>query len=322
MTDNPFALDYVEPQAAEADIYEAFDRESHAPSGPKPEPVAIGEVTRMSSAEYHSDPAPEASLSATLAKLLISRSPRHAWLQSPKLNPARKSIHRKTFDIGRAAHRAILGCGDDYVLIPDELLASNGAASTKEAKAFIADARARDLTPLKAEEIAQIDAMKLVADARLAEHGVALDPARSELCAIAQIEGVWCRAMFDNVPEDPRLPIYDFKTCEDASPDACLRAILNYGYDIQQEHYRQVWKAATGEARNFVFIFQEKAEPNEVTLIQLSGSFEAMARRRAARARRIWGECSASGEWPGYPTGLHQVDAPSWLVEREFQEEE
>lgn len=318
---NPFALDYVEPQPAQGDIYDAFDREAPAPSEPKAAPVAIGEVTRLSSAEYHSDPAPEASLSATLAKLLISRSPRHAWLQSPKLNPARKSIHRKTFDIGRAAHRAILGCGDDYVLIPDELLASNGAASTKEAKAFIADARDRDLTPLKADEIAQIDAMKLVADARLADHGVTLDPERSELCAIAQIDGIWTRAMFDNVPADPLLPIYDFKTCEDASPEACLRSILNYGYDIQAEHYRAVWKAATGEDRNFVFIFQEKPEPHEVTLIRLSGSFEAMAKRRATRARMIWGACMKSGEWPGYPTGLHEVDAPSWLVEREFQEE-
>lgn len=319
MTDNPFALDYVEPKSD--DVYEAFDRERPAPSDPKPAPVAVGEVLRLSSADYHSDPAPEASLSATLAKLLISRSPRHAWLQSPKLNPDRKSVHRKTFDIGRAAHRAILGCGDDYVTIPDNLLASNGAASTAAAKAFIADARERDLTPLKAEEIAQIEAMKLVADARLADHGVTLDPDRSELCAIAQVDGIYCRAMFDNVPDDAREPIYDFKTCEDASPDACLRAILNYGYDVQAEHYRAVWKAATGEDRNFTFIFQEKSEPHEVTLVRLSGSFEAMAKRRATRARMIWASCMKSGEWPGYPTGLHEVDAPSWLVEREFQEE-
>lgn len=319
MSDNPFALDYVEPK--QDDIFEAFDREAPAPIEAKAKPVAIGEVTRLSSADYHSDPAPEASLSATLAKLLISRSPRHAWLQSPKLNPTRKSVHRKTFDIGRAAHRAILGCGDDYVTIPDNLLASNGAASTAAAKAFIADARERDLTPLKADEVAQIEAMKLVADARLADHGVNLDPDRSELCAIAQIDGIWCRAMFDNVPSDPSVPIYDFKTCEDASPEACLRAILNYGYDIQAEHYRAVWKAATGEDRNFVFIFQEKSEPHEVTLVRLSGSFEAMAKRRATRARMMWAACMKSGEWPGYPTGLHEVDAPSWLIEREFQEE-
>jgi PDDEXK-like domain of unknown function (DUF3799) len=319
MTDNPFDIGYVAP--AQPDIYDAFDREAPAAKEPEKKPVTCGEIIRLPSSEYHADPAPEPSLSATLAKLLIKRSPRHAWMASPRLNPDCRSIHKKTFDIGRAAHRAILGCGDDYVTIPANLLAKNGAASTTEAKAFIADARLRDLTPLKEEEVEQIEAMRAVAHARLLDHGVKLDPERSELCAIAQIEGVWCRTMFDNVPADPLAPIYDFKTCEDASPDACMRAILNYGYDIQAAHYRAVWKAATGENRNFVFIFQEKPEPYEVTLISLSGSFEAMAVRRAARARKIWADCTASGEWPGYPTGLHQVDAPSWLVEREFEEE-
>lgn len=318
--DNPFALDYVEP-APLPDIYEAFGREAPPAREPAPEMIRVGQVLRLPSEEYHADPAPEPSLSATLAKLLIKRSPRHAWMASPRLNPDHRSIHKKTFDMGRAAHRAILGCGDDYVIIPGDLLGKNGAASTTEAKAFIADARARGLTPLKEDEGHQIEAMRVVAHARLLEHGVTLDPERSELCAIGQIEGVWCRAMFDNVDADPKRPIYDFKTCEDASPDACMRAILNYGYDIQAEHYRAVWKAVTGEDRPFVFIFQEKPEPYEVTLITLSGSFEAMANRRAARARKIWADCSSAGEWPGYPIGLHQVDAPAWLVEREFEEE-
>lgn len=319
MTDNPFSLDYVEPK--QDDIFEAFDREAPPAREPKPVLANIGEVMRLPAAEYHADPAPEPSLSATLAKLIIKRSARHAWHASPRLNPAHTSIYKKTFDIGRAAHRAILGCGDDYVQIPDSVLAKNGAASTAEAKAFIADARDRGLTPLKADEIAQIETMKAIAAERLLEHGITLDPARSELCAIAQVGGVWCRSMFDNVDTDPHGPIYDFKTCEDASPDACMRAILNYGYDIQAEHYRAVWKAATGEVRPFVFIFQEKPEPNEVTLIRLSGSFEAMAKRRADRARKIWANCLATRNWPGYPIGMHEVDAPAWLVEREFQEE-
>lgn len=316
---NPFSPDYREPEAST--IYEAFDRETPPAPEPKAAPINIGEVMRLPAAEYHADPAPEPSLSATLAKLLIKRSARHAWHASPRLNPAHTSIHKKTFDMGRAAHRAILGCGDDYVQIPDNILAKNGAASTAEAKAFIVDARDRDLTPLKGDEIAQIEAMKAIAADRLLEHGITIDPARSELCAIAQVDGVWCRSMFDNVESDPRGPIYDFKTCEDASPDACMRAILNYGYDIQAEHYRAVWKAATGETRPFVFIFQEKPEPHEVTLIRLSGSFEAMAKRRAARARKIWADCTAANNWPGYPIGMHEVDAPAWLVEREFQEE-
>lgn len=282
--------------------------------------TAPGAYPGFPAADYHADPAPVASLSATLAKLVVGKSPLHAWHACRRLNPDWEPVERKVFDIGSAAHRSVLGAGGDYVAIPAELLAKNGAASTAEAKAFITDARDRGLTPLKAEEVEQVERMGDIAAARLAERGIVLDPARSEIVALAEIEGVWCRMMADNVPADQRAPIYDFKTCEDASPQACLRSVVSYGYDVQAAHYQAVWKAATGEDRRFTFIFQEKAAPHEVTLIALSGSFEDLGRNRAERARRIWGECVSSGHWPGYPAGLHEIDAPAWLIEREYQE--
>lgn len=310
MTDNPFSADYVE-------------REPHAEERSEPDVKvsAIVGVHHLPAAEYHADPAPEPSLSTTVGKLLLSKSPLHAWHSCRRLNPKWQPMFRKTFDIGSAAHSAVLGVGDEYVAIPESVLAANGAATTTAAKDFIASARQSGRIPLKADEVQQIEAMSAVARARLLDHGIALDPARSELCAIAEIDGIYCRAMFDNVPADPRLPIYDYKTCEDASPEACLKSILNYGYDLQEAHYKAVWKAATGETRDFVFIFQEKSAPHEVTLVKLSGSFRDVAERRAARARKIWGECLSANNWPGYPTGLHEVDAPAWLIEREYEEE-
>ena len=288
--------------------------------GDMPAPLGAG-IHRLPSAIYHADPAPDPSLSSTLAKLITAKSPRHAWYACRRLNPDYQSVERKTFDIGSAAHRALLGCGDDYVAIPDDVLAANGAASTAAAKAFIADARANGLIPLKGEEVAQIEAMRVAAVSKLNEYGITLDPTRSELAALADVDGVWCRAMFDNAPADPKHPIYDYKTCEDASPEACLRSIINYGYDVQAAHYLAVWKAVTGEDRKFVFIFQEKPAPHEVTLITLSGSFRDVGEQRAAKARRLWAECTTTNNWPGYPVGLHEVDAPAWLIERAYQEE-
>ena len=75
---------------------------------------------------YHADPSPRPSLSSTLARVILDQSPLHAWTRHPRLNPFYESEDRKTFDIGRAAHRAVLGAGGDYVAYPPEMLASNG----------------------------------------------------------------------------------------------------------------------------------------------------------------------------------------------------
>lgn len=270
---------------------------------------------------YHRDPAPAPSLSSTLAKLMLAQSPLHAWTACPRLNPAWEPVDKKTFDIGRAAHRAILGKGGDYVPIHDELLASNGAASTKAAKEFIASARDAGMTPLKSAEVDGIEAMRAVAHDRLAGIGVSFDPARSELVALAEIDGIWCRAMLDNVPLAAGAPIYDLKTCESAAPQACERAILNYGYDVQAEHYRQVWRAATGEDRPFRFVFQEKIAPYEVCVVELGNDSLMMARKKIARAREIWRICLRDNHWPGYPPGVHRIELPEWFHARWLERE-
>ncbi|MEH3121208.1 MAG: PD-(D/E)XK nuclease-like domain-containing protein [Sphingomonas phyllosphaerae] len=311
MQDNPFAIDY----AASAD--EASDS---GVGEPAKSAIAAG-IHHLTSAEYHADPAPLPSLSSTLAKVITTKSPLHAWHACRRLNPNYQSVERKTFDIGTAAHRALLGVGDDYVAIPDDLLAANGAASTAGAKAFIADARSKGRTPLKADEVAQVEAMRDAATSKLAEYGIVLDPARSEMAALAEIDGIWCRALFDNAPADPVQPIYDYKTCEDASPAACLKAIVNYGYDVQAALYLDVWKAVTGEDRRFVFIFQEKPAPHEVTLVTLSGAFRDVGEHRAKRARQMWAQCLSTNNWPGYPVGLHEIDAPAWLIERAYEDQ-
>jgi hypothetical protein len=281
---------------------------------------------------YHADPAPVPSLSSTLARLILNRSPLHAWTAHPRLNPAWEPTDKKTFDIGRAAHRAVLGKGGDYVAIPDSLLASNGYASTKEAKAFIEDARAAGMTPLKAAEVDQIGEIADAVRAKLARMRIAFEPARSELAALAELDGIWCRAMVDNAPTDPRLPLYDVKTTTDASPEGAVKAVVNYGYDVQAAHYLDVWKAATGEDRRFRFVLVEKEAPYEVAVVELY-DHEAMvaagkakdgdeqslasdwmihARSKASEARRIWGECLAANQWPGYPDQVAMVGQPAW----------
>jgi len=288
-------------------------------------------VHQISAERYHADPAPEPSLSSTLAKILINETPRHAWTASPRLNPMFEPVEKKQFDIGRAAHEVILGIGGGYDAIPAEFLASNGAASTKEAKAFIDGCRAKGVTPLKDDELG---AVLLMADAvhdRLRAMGILLDPSRSEMAALAQVDGIWCRCMVDNAPTDPRLPLYDLKTTAGSvNPEALTRTVADYGYDVQAAHYLRVWKEATGEDRRFRFVFVEKKAPYEVGVVELyadgtmrpasnyeadealTGDWFADAEQKLSRARRQWRECLDTGVWPGYPARVALIGAPIW----------
>ena len=268
---------------------------------------------RIPADDYHRDPAPEPSLSSTLARLLLNRSPLHAWHASPRLNPTWQPVDKAHFDVGRAAHRELLGAGGDYVAIPEGMLASNGAASTKEAKAFIQEAREAGLTPVKADVAEKVQAMAATVRDRLAQMGIRFDPRRSELTAIARIDGCWCRCMLDNIPE--RGPVYDLKTTTDASPEAVVRAVEAYGYDVQAAHYLDVLEAATGERRKMRFVFVEKNPPHEVSVVELrdepDSEFDWMedARSKAREARRIWRECTEAGQWPGYPAQIAIISA-------------
>lgn len=283
------------------------------------EPLALGPgVYNITPEQYHSDPCGAPSLSSTLARLVLNRSPRHAWAAHPRLNPEHESAESKTFDIGRAAHRAVLGKGGDFVAYPHHVLAKNGAASTTEAKEWAAEMRSRGFTVVKQDDFDVVNDMAASISEALAARGIAFPPARSELTAVADIDGVRCRAMLDHVPEDPRLPIYDVKTTTDASPDAVIRAIASYGYDFQGAHYRDVWKAATGEDRKFRMVFVEKEAPFGVAVVELvddpqdPADWYADARAKCAEARRIWGECLRDDQWPSYPTQTLLVGSPTW----------
>lgn len=276
-------------------------------------------IYRIDATAYHADQFRDVpTLSSSLARVVINQSPLHVWTAHPRLNPDWQRTDSDVFDIGRAAHRVVLGVGNDYAVYPPDVLASNGAASTKAAREWEAETRAAGLTPLKAEQEHAVLAMAEAVQRHLRAMRIAFDPARSELTALGEVDGVWCRAMIDNAPTDPRLPLYDFKTTTDASPEACARAVANYGYDVQARFYLDAWEAATGERRRFRFVFVERTAPYAVSVVELhddpssESDWMAAAKSKCREARRIWAECLAANEWPGYPPRVAIIGAPGW----------
>lgn len=274
---------------------------------------------------YHADPCRIPSLSSSLARLILDQSPLHAWTDSPRLNPNFESKNTKVFDIGRAFHREVLGAGEDYAVVPENLLSSDGGIRSNAAKEFVANLRDQGITPVKQEEADAVRAMVRSARELLADLRMPIDPAHSEVTVLTEIEGTWCRALIDNLP--PGQPYFiDMKSCVDASPEACVKAVARYGLDVQLAHYRDCILAETGEDRIPRLVFVEKTPPYGAHVVELyDGSHIADlkdpdrdpdwwedARSKIRDARFYWRQALETGRWRGYPRAIATIGAPAY----------
>lgn len=170
---------------------------------PTVEAPALGLHEDLSNEAYHAD---KTSLSSSGARKLLPPSC-PAKFRYEQDNPQPPS---KTFDYGNAAHKKVLGNGPELVIIEHDTW------NTKDAKAAVAEARARGAIPLKQHEMDMVDAM---ADA-IRKHPLAaalLDPAYGA----PEQSGFWIdgptgirrRVRFDWLPsiQGGRLIIPDYK---------------------------------------------------------------------------------------------------------------
>lgn len=272
-------------------------------------------IDAMPDAEYHADPVEGGSLSSTGAKTLL-RSPAHyKWQQENR-------VASTTFDLGHAVHSMILGVGMEIVAIPEEILASNGAASTKEAKAFIAEARDAGKVPLKADVVAECNTMMESILAHPLARTLLEREGKAEQSLFAQdpLTKVWLRARVDHLPNaaDDQTVVVDLKTAASADPRDFSRSAAEYGYDIQSEFYQHVVTLARGDKNTaFRFIVVEKSAPYLVSVIELDAEFAAIGKARMRRAIELFKFCKETDEWPGYNPDTNLISPPTWLAYEE-----
>lgn len=267
---------------------------------------------------YHGDPIPGGSLSSTGARLLATAPP-------AKFDHWRRTAQppKKAFDLGHAVHSLALGYGLGIAEIPADVLASNGAATTKAARDFIEQARANGLTPLKADEVAEVQAM---ADALLTHPtaGPLLSgdgrPEQSLFWRDPDT-GVVCRARVDWLPPvsaSGRIINCDIKTCRDASQAEFDRDAGRLMYHAQASFYEDGLLTLTGaDSAASVWVAVEKDPPYLVAVHQLPSVDMIRGRGLNRRALRLYAECTASGVWPGYPTDVQIGRIPTYLARAE-----
>lgn len=267
--------------------------------------LRYGVVEDMPEVEYHAHPA----LSSSGARKLLPPSCPAIFDHERHNPPEPKAV----FDLGSAAHKLVLGAGQPIRVIdaPDW--------RTKAAQAERAAAREADEIPLLTHEHEQVKAMA----AALGLHPVARQLFREGTAELSLFwrddrSGVECRARFDWLTENAigDAVVVDYKTCASADPRHIARSVASFGYHVQQAWYMDAARA-TGVADDpgFLFVCQEKSPPYVVTVASLDREAVEHGAHLARRARSIFAECEATGEWPIYSDDVVRVSVPSWAVD-------
>ena len=259
----------------------------------------------LDEASYHA----HSALSSSGARKLLPPSCPATFDWERRNPPASKPV----FDLGSAAHKLVLGAG------PDIRIVDASDWRTKAAKEARDEAYEDGHIPVLTHEYEQVRGM---ADA-LGSHPVAaqlFDNGKPEVSLFWRDDrsGVECRARLDwlteNILGEPC--IVDYKTCASASPQTIARSIASYGYHQQASWYLD-GAETTGVAEDpgFLFVFQEKTPPYPVSVIALDREAMRVGHARNRRARSVFAQCMATGEWPGHADEVVGVSLPVWAQE-------
>lgn len=282
-------------------------------------------ILEVSEDAYHADPCASPSLSQSMAHILITESPRHAWLAHPKLGGSVERVSSRVMDEGAILHKLLLGAGAQFeMVVADDW-------RTKAAK----EERAAILAGGKIAVLAHnFQKIKTAADRifQNAKNQGFPFGGRSELAIeFTDYADAWklerevlCRCRIDQVTDNH--VIYDIKKVRSANPREIARRIVEYGYDIQQEVYKRAYEklepAALGRS-DFVFLFCEIEPPYEVVPARLDGAFREIGRMRWEKALTLWEQLLAEGSWPwpGYSDGAISLAAPQYVINQELGEQ-
>jgi hypothetical protein len=279
----------------------------------------------ISDAEYRADPCPLPSLTQSLCKLLIERSPEHAWTASPQINPNWKPDEDdKKFDLGNVAHRLILDRGKEFEILDFDNWTTKASKEAREA------AHRNGKVAILSEQFDRAFDMSVSTGDRLAKHEDrdAFQEGAAEVMICWQEDGIWFRSLVDWLHDDLRT-VDDYKsTSMSVAPHVLGFRAEAAGWHIQaafQERGLDALDPAGAGRRKFRFITQETSEPYALNVMRMTEHWLTMGRKKVQIAIDIWRRCMDTGKWPGYPTKSVTPDYPSfkekqWL-ERELSGE-
>jgi len=254
---------------------------------------------------YHGDCCVGPSISNSGIKQILA-DPAEYWRKSA-LNPDRVEQETKRhFNIGTSAH--LLFLEPDTVnglvsVVPSDILASNGAMSTKAAKEFKAKQEELGRTVITENEWKQ------------------------SLFWQDEETGVWLKTRPDTMPRESGRYIVDYKTTDFEDIASWERqATADTRLDIQAAS--QLWgckAAAQIEAKGVLYIVQSKKPPHRVALrfIHAGSLLHEIGRVDLRTGINSFAQCWETGEWPSPWDDVKELSPPDWRmrqIERQLEE--
>lgn len=272
--------------------------------------------------QYFSDPCAVPSLSQSIAHVLLTKSPLHAWTEHPRLGnqPGNESDDDDTTALraGKVIHKLLLGEGARVAVIQADNFRKKFAQEARDA------AVAAGLVPMLERQHDELVAAAETIKANLALFGIDLeDPeGRSEVAIEWEEEGehgpVLCRCRMDRVHLEHGL-IFDVKKIRSAHPDTCGKHAVEYGYDIQDAAYRRALAKLRPELEGriqMLYLFVEVDPPYAVYPGPLDGELRELGQQRWERAVYVWERCLRTNRWPAYTDRITPIIAPGWAMNR------
>lgn len=291
-------------------------------------------ILNLTPAEYRADPLDGVPwLSQSIAHVLLSQSPLHAWTQHRLLGGIGRPSTAALND-GQIIHRLLLGKGADIAVAPPEWPDAKGKMvpavewRTNSAKEWKANALAEGKLPLLEHEAAEFFTTAEAIKARVKSLGLPLG-------GDAEVGVTWdetgekgpvrCTAMMDLADIDKGV-IIDIKTTRNAHPQYVRRAFTEYGYAIQGIAYIRAVEALKPELAGRVkmlFLFCELDPPYGILPAVMGPAMREYGETQWKKAVLTWERCLMTDDWPDYaPKGgdVVEIEPMPYALARQLDE--
>jgi hypothetical protein len=254
------------------------------------------------------------TLSSSIARVLIDRSPAHARHAHPRFNPQPREFSRVA-NFGSAVHAMVFG-GAHVVTINADAYTTKLAREQRDA--VLTDGN----IPLLREEADRASDVSHVVTRAMIE--LTSKPLDYEHTVIFKMAGhAWCRSRPDAISHDRRT-LVDLKVTGTNARD-CNRQFFSQGYDMQAAFMERAADSLDLDGigkREIFYLFVESEPPFGYSFLDVSEGTLQIARKKVNAAINLWSRCMEQDSWPSYQSSRTLTSRPTyeetaWLIREE-----